>query len=60
MKYNSIVFECYKCGHKLHVPKEKLTFLSLLNISKKDCFECGEEGEIWKLIGGGRYEKDKK
>jgi len=45
-----LIFKCYKCEHNLYVTRDIKTINKLL---KLECPECGEEGEIWTLIGEG-------
>ena len=50
-----IVFRCKKCGHLLYV----CNFVDKVNdIAQLDCPECGEEGDIWILIGTGDYDAE--
>jgi len=47
-----IVFECYKCQHRLHLGVEDIRRLlvNLEKLAEMDCPECGEEGHLnWKL-----------
>ena len=50
-----VVFRCNKCEHLLYVSD----FANKVNdIAEKDCPECGEEGEIWILVGIGDYDAE--
>lgn len=50
------IFACKKCGHLIYAKKGSEKVEKLLNIS---CPNCGEEGEIWVLVGEGCYENEK-
>ena len=52
-----IVFRCRKCEHLLFV--SNISINKLVEISEKDCPNCGEEGyENWILVRSGNFDKE--
>jgi hypothetical protein len=59
IKYTDIIFSCRKCGHLLFVDYKNINPKYLIDISERDCPNCGEEGyENWVLVRAGNYNKE--